>query len=131
VIGVDTNVLLRHLLQDDPIQSPKASGFLSERTSVDPIYISRMVLVETVWTLTRSYGCRLPELAGIIRALLASDDVVVEAAPSVRRAVRDAEDENGDLADAIIAHTAIDAGCDGVVTFDERAQRLPGMLPVA
>jgi predicted nucleic-acid-binding protein len=130
VIGVDTNVLLRHLLQDDPTQSPKASDFLAERTPGDPIYISRLVLAETIWMLTRSYGRRLPELAGIIRALLASDDVVIEAAPSVRRAVQDAEDGNGDLADAIIAHAAIDAGCDGVVTFDKRAQRLPGMLAV-
>lgn len=130
MIGVDSNVLLRHLLQDDPIQSPKASDFLAQRTAADPIYVSRMVLAETVWTLTRSYGRRVPELAGIIRALLASDDVVIEAAPSVRRAVRDAEDENGELVDAIIAHAATDAGCDGVVTFDKRAQRLPGMLPV-
>ena len=48
----------------------------------------------------------------------------------IRRALRDAEDANVDLADAIIAHAAIDAGCDGIVTFDKAAQRLPGMLPV-
>ncbi len=49
---------------------------------------------------------------------------------AVRRALWDAEDESADIADAIIAHSAIDAGCDGVVTFDKRALRLPGMLPV-
>jgi predicted nucleic-acid-binding protein len=130
VIGVDTNVLLRHLLQDDPVQSPIASRFLEERTPEDPAFIGGVVIAELVWTLGTSYRVARADCHRIVRALLASGDLVVEGSVSVRRALWDAEEANADLADAIIAHRAIDAGCDGTVTFDRRAQRLPGMLPV-
>ncbi len=129
MIGVDTNVLLRHILQDDPAQSGSASQFFAARGPADPSFVSTPVLLELVWTLRR-YGYSENDVAGIAWSLAGSRDIVVQDAAGVRRAVWDARDEGADLADAIIAYTAIDAGCDGVVTFDRRAQRLPGMLPV-
>lgn len=130
MIGVDSNVLLRHILQDDDKQSSVASRFFEDRSHSDPAYISRLVLAETLWTLARTHGFTVSAQSGVIRALLSSSDVVIEKSETLRRAVLDAEEANTGIADAIIAHTAIDAGCDGVVTFDKRAQRLPGMLPV-
>jgi len=130
VIGTDTNVLLRHVLQDDAVQSPSASRFLAERSVDDPVFIGRLVLAETVWTLARVYRYQSGDLTALVRALLASDDVVVEDSASVRRAMWDAEQTGAELADSLIAHAAIDAGCDGIVTFDKRALKLPGMLPV-
>jgi predicted nucleic-acid-binding protein len=130
VIGVDTNVLLRHILQDDAAQGPAASRFFAERTQHDPAYVSTPVLLELVWTLRHTYRVPAADVAVVLRSLTRSPDVVVQNPAAVRRAVQDADAENADLADAIIAHAAIDAGCDGIVTFDQRAQRLPGMLPV-
>jgi len=123
-------VILRHLLQDDARQSPIASRFLADRGPDDPAYLSTAVLLELVWTLRRRYGFPQAEVSRIVWSLSRSNDILLQDSVAVRRAVWDADDENVDLADAIIAHSAIDAGCDGVVTFDRRAQRLPGMLPV-
>jgi predicted nucleic-acid-binding protein len=131
VIGVDTNVLLRHLVNDDPQQSPAATRFLAERGPEDPAFVSTAVLLELIWSLRRSYRLPNDDVSRIIESLLRSRDIVVQDAGAVRRALWDSRDEQADIADAVIAHAAIDAGCDGIVTFDRRAQRLPGMLPVA
>lgn len=130
MIGIDTNVLLRHILQDDPRQGPIASGFLAERNPGDPAFVSTAVLLELVWTLRRRYGFPQAAVSRLVLSMSRSTDIVLQDAVAVRRAVWDASDGNADIADAIIAHAAVDAGCDGVVTFDRRAQRLPGMLPV-
>jgi predicted nucleic-acid-binding protein len=130
MIAVDTNVLLRHLLQDDPEQSPAASRFFALRTPDDPAFVSTAALLELIWTLRSRYGYPQAAVSSVVWSLLRSRDVQVQDSAGVRRAVWDAADESADLADAIIAHAAIDAGCDSTVTFDRRAQRLPGMLPV-
>ncbi|RZT57375.1 putative nucleic-acid-binding protein [Microcella alkaliphila] len=127
MIGVDTNVLVRHLTGDDPQQSPRASAFFAERSAADPAAISIITLVETVWVLTRGYGLSRDRVHAIVRALCRSRDVVVQHDGVVIRALRDADEAGCDLADALIAHLAIDAGADGTVTFDRRAARLPGM----
>ena len=88
------------------------------------------MLLELVWTLGRSYRVPADQVFRIVATLTRSSDIVLQDPVAARRGLWDAGAAQGDLADAIIAHTAIDAGCDGVVTFDHRAQRLPGMLPV-
>lgn len=51
MIGLDTNVLVRYLAQDDPTQSPRATEIIEQEISKEkPGYISSVVLVETVWT---------------------------------------------------------------------------------
>lgn len=131
MIGVDTNVLIRHLVQDDARSAEKAGRFLGERSPDDPAYISTAVVVEVVSVLRRKYGVRPDDIAGVLETLLRSRDISIQSGASLRRALADAEEANTDLADAIIAHAAIDAGCDWTVTFDRRAQMLPGMLPIA
>lgn len=130
MIGVDTNVLIRHIVGDDRGQAAAAARFLAARSADDPVFVSSTVLVELIWTLGTRYRQPPAVVARIVESLLSSADVVVEGPESVRRALADAVDANADLADAIIAHRAIDAGCDGIVTFDRRARRLPGMLPL-
>jgi predicted nucleic-acid-binding protein len=131
MIGVDTNVLIRHLVKDDPQNAERARRFLDQRSPDDPAFISTTVVIEIIYVLRRKYGVGRAEIIRILETLLRSRDISIQSAASLRRALADAEEANTDLADAIIAHTAIDAGCDGTVTLDRRAQRLPGMLPVA
>jgi predicted nucleic-acid-binding protein len=80
--------------------------------------------------LRRTYKVSRADVVSILETLLRSRDILIQSAASLRRALADSEEANTDLADAVIAHAAIDAGCDWTVTFDRRAQRLPGMLPV-
>ena len=88
------------------------------------------MLLELIWTLRRTYRVSRADVSRIVSTLSRSQDIVLQDPVVARRALWDAEDGQADIADAIIAHTGIDAGCDGIVTFDRRAQKLPGMLPV-
>ncbi len=126
MIGVDTNVLVRFLLSDDPVQSPQAAEFFAQRTTADPAFVSLVTLVETVWNVRRQVT--QTQLAATISRLLTSEHVVVQAPDVVSRALRDATEAGADLADAVIAHLGVGADCDFTVTFDRKAASLPGML---
>ena len=130
MIGVDSSVLLRHLLDDDAQQKPLVDRFFAGRSADDPAFVSLVTLAETVWVLGRLRRLDPSAIRSIVSAILVSQDIVVEQSAAVRRALLDSEEAGTGIADALIAHAAIEAGCDGTVTFDRRAQRLPGMLPV-
>ncbi|MEP6480305.1 MAG: type II toxin-antitoxin system VapC family toxin [Rhodoglobus sp.] len=128
MIGVDTNVIVRFVVKDDAEQSEAAARFFAERSQTDPAFITIVTLVETVWTLKRSYWLQPDAVTRFVRGLLGSGDVVLQAPDVVRRALTEAEEAHTDFADAVIALLAIDADCDHTVTFDKRATELPGML---
>ena len=127
MIGVDTNVLLRHLLDDDPEQSRAAHDFFGDRSAVDPAFVSLVTLIETAWVLHRAKGIALARLASVVRSLLLAEEIVLQAPDIVRRALRDTEEAQSDFADAVIAHLGVDTGCDFTVTLDRHAGELPGM----
>jgi predicted nucleic-acid-binding protein len=131
MIGVDTNVLVRYLAQDDLIQSAKAMEFFERRLSPDtPGYISTVVIIETSWVLRRHYHWSGLELASILEKLLQADSLSVENEEQVSQAVKVLERGEGDFADALIGAAARGAGCSHVVSFDRKALRLPGFVPV-
>jgi predicted nucleic-acid-binding protein len=126
LIGLDTNVLVRYLAQDDPAQSARATRLIERELSEgEPGYISLVVLVETCWVLKRLYGATPAEIASTVRDLLGVHKLVVESRGAVARANDHAG--AGDLADALIAELAREAGCKKVVTFDRRAVKV-GMV---
>lgn len=127
MIGVDTNVLLRYLLDDDPRQSPKAVAFFEQRSERDPAFVSLIAIIEVVWNLRARDRMPSDRIAGVVRSLLSAREIVVQAPDVVRRALRDAEEHGTDIADAVIAELGIDADCDYTVTFDKKASSLPGM----
>lgn len=127
MIGVDTNVLLRYLLDDDSRQSPAAAAFFEARSEEDPAFLSLIAIVEVVWTLRGRERMSSDRVAGVLRSLLSAREIVVQAPDVVRRAVRDSEEHGTDIADAVIAGLGIDANCDHTVTFDTKAGALPGM----
>jgi len=128
MIGIDSNVLLREVMGDDPEQSAIAARFMDSRSASDPGFVSIVVLLETTWTLTRTYRRTQSEVTAFVRRLLAASEIVVQANGVVRRALEDTEATGADLSDAIIAHLGLDADCDYTVTFDRTAASLPGML---
>lgn len=130
MIGIDTNVLVRHLVEDDPEQAELVRRVIDARTPDDPAFVSTAVVIETIRVLKRRYRVGRSDIHRAFEALLCARELVFESGPALWRAIQDADEAGNDLADAIIAHAAIDAGCDGIVTFDKQAQRLPGMLPV-
>jgi predicted nucleic-acid-binding protein len=127
VIGVDTNVLLRYLLDDDPKQSPKAAAFFEARSDRDPAFVSLVAIVEVVWYLRSRDRMSSDRVTGVLRSLLSAREIVVQAPDVVRRGIRDSQEHGTDIADAVIAALGIDADCDYTVTFDKKAGALPGM----
>lgn len=128
MIGIDTNVLIRDAVNDDPVQSPQAHRLLASLTHEDPGFVSLVAVVEAVWTLKRAYRADAASIQRFVSALLAAREIVVQAPDVVRRALNDARETGADFSDAVIALLAIDADCDYTVTFDRNAAKLPGML---
>jgi predicted nucleic-acid-binding protein len=128
VIGVDTNVLARLIVEDDPKQLEAAKRFFASRSPSDPAVISLVVVAELVWVLRNPYSFSLEKVTDLVTALLASNDFLLERANLVERAVALARESRVDIADCLICAAAADLGSSSTVTFDKvAARRIPGM----
>ena len=88
MIGLDTNILARYVLDDDPVWSPAVTHFLDTELSADrPGYINPVTLAELVWTLRRRSDYDRARLAILIESLLTSDSLVIGEADAVARPV--------------------------------------------
>lgn len=120
MIGLDTNVLIRYLVQDDPVQSVTASELIDELTESAPGFLSLVTVVELYWVLRCAYKVDADECADLLEGLLDARELQVDRSAVVRSAI--AASRGGlDFADAIIAELGRIAGCDHTVTFDQRA----------
>jgi len=126
MIGLDTNVLVRYLAQEDPIQSPKAAAFIERHlTAESPGFVSIVAFAESAWVLQRAIGMPKPKLAETLKRLLEAEQIVVEHEREIFSAVRVLEDGRGTFADGLIAALGHRAGCTHTLTFDEKATRMP------
>lgn len=125
MIALDTNVLVRFLVQDDPEQARIANTVFDQLTDVTPGFVSREVLVELVWVLERAYGYLRTDIATALDGLLSALELVIEAADDVGQAVERYRNEGFGFADLMIASAAKRAGASELVTFDRKAARLP------
>src|SRR6266581_2632860 len=127
MIGLDTNILIRYLTQDDPIQSVKANEILERRlTRTNPGFVSVVVMVEAVWVLDRAYGLTGQEIATAVERLLQVEVLVIENEQEVFTAMVALKQRRGSFADALISELGARAGCTRTLTFDQKALRLPG-----
>ena len=127
MIGLDTNVVVRYLTQDDPVQSQKATELIERGlTEADPGFVSVVAMVETAWVLERIYRLTGKEMAAAIERMLEVDVLVVENENEVFNAMNAVRDGHGSFADALIAALGTKAGCSHTVTFDQKAVRLSG-----
>jgi len=111
MIGVDTNLLVRILTNDDPIQARRAAKLLES----DDIYITKTVLLETEWVLRHAYEIEKVNIKKGFLKLLGLPNVSVEDPDSVTQAI--GWYENGfDFADSL--HLASSKRCKKVATFD-------------
>ncbi len=126
MIGLDTNILIRYLTQDDPVQSAKATEILERRlTPKDPGFVSVVAMVETVWVLDRAYGLTSHDIATAIERLLQVEVLAVENEQEVFTAMVALKQGRGSFADALIAELGARVGCTRTLTFDQKAARLP------
>lgn len=126
MIGLDTNVIVRFLVQDDPAQAALASSLITSLTAEGPGYISSVVLVEAFWVLRRGYKLTTTDVVAALLALVSADEILVEQRDAVRTALRESQD-GFDFADALVALDGARRGCEYTATFDRKASEFRGM----
>jgi predicted nucleic-acid-binding protein len=127
MIGLDTNVLVRYVMQDDPGQAARATRLMDSLTPEEPGFVALVCVVEAGWVLSSSYGLTRAQVALVVEGLLRTKELAVERADVVLRALRVFQASSADLADCLIAQAGLSAGCDRTMTFDRKAARLAGM----
>lgn len=129
--GLDTNVLVRFLLRDDPLQSPKASRILASLSAENPGWVGITTIVELVWVLTSKSRLDRAAIVRTIDQLLLQEEITIEQPENVRSALRLYRNGNADFADCLIALSARTAGCARTLTFDRVAARDAGLELIA
>lgn len=127
MIGLDTNVLVRYIMQDDPKQSAKATALMEQLSPDNPGFITLVSVVELYWVLTSSYGLTAQQVKQALVVLLRAKQIIVDRADQVLRALRVFDDGKADFADCLIERTAAAAGCEQTMTFDVGAAKHAGM----
>jgi predicted nucleic-acid-binding protein len=131
MIGLDTNVLVRHLVGDDPVQTPKARALLARRCKVDdPGYVNRIVLCELVWVLARGYRYDRRTIAGALEQLLNAAELQIEDREAAVDALAAYRGGQADFADCLMGLLNRAAGCEQTMTFDRDAAALPEFAAV-
>ena len=128
MIALDTNVLVRYLVCDDPEQGVIARKVLENLAKESPGFISREVVLELVWVLERAYKCSRDEIAMVLEELTATEHLVVEASRDVVRCAVRYRESGAGFADLMILAAAERAGADSLCTFDRKAAELDGVI---
>lgn len=116
--GVDTNVLIRYLVADDPNQAAKARRYIESNA----IYVNCIVLSEAVWVLDSAYGYDKAAIADILERLLSTHEIEVEDAETVLAALQDYRRSSAGFTDCLIGRRNAAHGCKETASFDKRAK---------
>lgn len=128
MIGVDTNVVIRMVTNDDPRQVGIVREFLVARSSSDPAFVSSLVLAESIWVLQTRLHYPLDRIVKALATLLESQELRFQYADRLRTLLDAPSSLKADLSDYLIAWSAESAGCSHTVTFDRRAARAIGSM---
>ncbi len=122
MIGLDTNVLVRYITQDDPRQSPKANDFIENTLSESNRgVISKIVLCELSWVLSHTYKYSREQVAAVLEQVLITQEFVVEDSENAFKALQEYQVEKADFADFFLAQTHLAMGAKFTVSFDKKA----------
>jgi len=121
MIAIDTNVLVRYLVNDDPKQARKAKALVHQLDSEEArAYVSDIVLCELVWVLARRYGFDRAQIGLTLKRLTGARQLRFISSDNILRAIGAYESGKGDFADYLIREHAAAAGCESVATFDKK-----------
>jgi predicted nucleic-acid-binding protein len=131
MLGIDTNVVVRLVIADDAEQTRRARKLIDQALGRDEsVLVSLLVLLESEWVLRSRYGFGREALLSIFRALLEARELSFEDEPALEEALFHWKDSACGFSDCLIAAHNRQMGCRATATFDAKAARLPGTLPV-
>lgn len=120
MIAIDTNLLIRHLTQDDPAQAAKVTRLLAEAAdAAELVLLTDIVLCEAAWVLTRFYAVKRIDLLAAMERVLNDPQFAFQHRPEVAEAVRASRSGRGHFADHLISALARAAGCRTTYTFEK------------
>jgi predicted nucleic-acid-binding protein len=122
VVAFDTNVIVRVLVGDDPVQTKKAEKAFVEHINDGGIFVSLVVLVETAWVLAAAYEWDRATIHGRVRRLVRTRNVVIEELELVERALDEYAAGKAQFADYLILGKAR-SGAGRLLTFDRKLAR--------
>ena len=129
MLGIDTNVLVRFLVQDDEAQFEKARKLIKREVAAGRrVFVNQLVLMETEWVLRSRYAVPKNQIIEAISGLLDATDVQFEDEPAIEEALFIWKDATADFADCLIGAKNRRMGCRVTATFDIRASKLPGFM---
>ena len=124
--ALDTNVLVRFLMNDDEAQAQQVYRlFKMAEAQQAPLLVPLLVVLELFWVLESAYRLSRSEILEVMDDLLLMPILVFEHRAALHRFLEEARDINADLSDLLIAHSAQAAGAEEVLTFDRKALRSP------
>lgn len=122
--GIDTNVLARYLVADEPRQTARAARFIEKECSqAHPGYVNRIVLCELVWVLSGAYEYSIDQISEVLKLLVRTAELRIEDQDAAWSAIKDYERGLCDFPDSYLALTNRREGCEWTVTFDSKAAR--------
>lgn len=117
LVGLDTNIILRAVLEDDPEQSPRAREVFRRLTESAPGFVTSVTLAEVYWILSRRQRVGKTRSLDVIRRLVETGVLEFDDGEGIVRALELA-DEGADFADALIHTTFEQFGVTVAMTFD-------------
>jgi predicted nucleic-acid-binding protein len=128
VIGLDTNVLVRYITQDDDKQAELANSLIESLDDVSPGFVTLVTVVELSWVLESAYNFTRQQFAEMMQALMTVDTIKLDRAAVVASAVRVYAASRADFSDCLIERLSASAGCERTMTFDKAAAKMAGMV---
>jgi predicted nucleic-acid-binding protein len=124
VKALDTNILVRFLIQDDVNQANKVIQlFTKAEQNNEPLFIPLLVVLEVIWVLQSAYRVSRQDIVLAISNLLQMQVFEFENQGTLRDFIISANKNSSDLSDLLISQSAFSASCETTLTFDKKASR--------
>ncbi|MCA9438396.1 MAG: type II toxin-antitoxin system VapC family toxin [Candidatus Omnitrophica bacterium] len=128
MIGLDTNILVRLIVGDDPKQLKSALSLITKtERSKEKMFINHVVLAEFAWVLSRTFKYPREEIIDTLESLMSNESVTFQDRSLVRLALRSFRSSSADFSDCLLNTINGSQGCETTYTFDKQAAKLPGM----
>lgn len=132
MIGLDTNVLVRYITQDEKAQSALATKTIEQGADQGELFcINQIVLCELVWVLKRCYHAKPDAIGLVLEQILRTAHFRIQDIDAVWRALKEYRSTAADFADCLIAQQNRAAECSETFTFDQNAAKAKGFRPLA
>jgi predicted nucleic-acid-binding protein len=128
VIGLDTNVLVRYITQDDNKQAALANALIENLDDASPGFVTLVTVAELNWVLESAYNFTRQQFAEVMQTLMMVDTIKLDRAAVVASAVRVYAASKADFSDCLIERLSASAGCERTMTFDKSAAKMAGMV---